>query len=260
MNTEQCTEITDNSTPLRQGDILYFPKKTEDEQFGVVVTGDCDIAQRKCRKIISYCTMTTATYYISNEILFDNYISKEISKLNDTVQKSVCKILDAENSNSFMPTLLEQENEYIRNLISDKSVYDKILLLKEMCNKSVFSFDDYKKLYNVNNKKEMDENTVKKVKEKLLSKLNSLPGDKYYITELPNQNDNFGYIVHLRYINTIKQEMIEKQTDLYRIGHLEAPYLYKLTQKLGAVFSDIGEPEKFEKNRSEINNILVKEL
>ena len=97
MDTEQCIEINDNSIPLRQGDILYFYNKTEDEQFGIVVTGDCDIAQHKCRGRISYCTMTTAKYYISTELLLDFCISQEINKLKESVLKQVCKLLNAEH-------------------------------------------------------------------------------------------------------------------------------------------------------------------
>ena len=90
--------------------------------------------------------------------------------------------------------------------------------------------------------------------------MNSLPGDKYYISELPNQNDSLGYIVHLRFINTILEEDIMQQRNLFRIGHLEAPYLYKLTQKLGAVFSDIGEPTEFENERKIINTFIMEEF
>ena len=260
MKTEQCTEITNNSTPLRQGDILYFYNKGEDEKFGIIVTGDCDIAQHKCRGRISYCTITTAKYYIATELLLDFCILPEINKLKENVLREVCKLLNAEKSNSFLSTLLDLEEDYLREQITDKKLIKKIILLKNMCNKTNFSLIDYKNLFQLNNNRDLDEDKLKKVKDKILSKLNSLPGDKYYISELPDQNDNFGYVVHLRYINIIPEEDIKKQNNLYRIGHLEAPYLYKLTQKLGAVFSDIGEPEEFEKNRTEINNYLIKEL
>ena len=260
MDTEQCTEITNNLTPLRQGDILYFYENQDDEKYGIVVTGDCDIAQHKCRGKISYCTITTAKYYIATELLFDFCILPEMNKLKENVLKGVCKLLNAEQSSTFLSTLLELEEDYLSAQISDKKLIENILLLKEMCNKTSFSLLDCKNIYIANNNRDIDEEKLQKDKNKILSKLNSLPGDKYYISELPNQNDNFGYVVHLRYINIISDEDIIKQNNLYRIGHLKAPYLYKLTQKLGAVFSDIGEPEEFEKNRTEINNILIKEL
>lgn len=260
MNTEQCTEIKNNLTPLRQGDILYFNENQDDEKYGIVVTGDCDIAQHKCRGKISYCTITTAKYYIETELLFDYCISQGINELKENVLTRVCKLLKAKQSNSFLSTLLGLEEEYLKTQINDNELVKKIMLLKEMWNKTRFSLDDYKNIYFANNNCDLEEGKLQKVKDKILSKLNSLPGDKYYITELPNQNDNFGYVVHLRYINLISEEDIKKQNHLYRIGHLEAPYLYKLTQKLGAVFSDIGEPEKFEKNRTELNYILITEL
>lgn len=260
MNTEQCTEITNNSTPLRQGDILYFYENQDDEKYGIVVTGDCDIAQHKCRGKISYCTITTAKYYIETELLFDFCILPEMNKLKENVLKGVCKLLNAKQSSSFISTLIELEEGYLNVQIPDKKLIEKILILKEMCSKTRFSLIDYKNIYLANNNSDLNEEKLQKDKNKILSKLNSLPGDKYYISELPNQNDNFGYVVHLRYINIISEEDIIKQNHLYRIGHLKAPYLYKLTQKLGAVFSDIGEPEEFEKNRTEINNILIKEL
>lgn len=261
MDTEQCTEITSNSTPLRQGDILLFKSKCESEKYGIVITGDCDIIQNKCRQIISYCTITTVKYYISTELLYDICISSEISKVEKNITKTVCKMLRAQESNTFLSTLLGRDNSDIKNLLNNnEKLVNKILQLKEIKSKMEFSLDDYKKLFKMNTDSDLGEEKITKVKDKILSKLNSLPGDKYYITEIPNQNDNFGYIVHLRLINTISQKEIENQTDLYRIGHLEAPYLYRLTQKLGAVFSDIGEPQLFEDSRTEINKMLCKEL
>lgn len=260
VNTEQCTEITDNSEKLRQGDILFFPNNSEDKKFGIIVTGDCDIAQNKCRRIISYCTITTVKYYISTELLFDTCISTEMAKLKNNVIKLVCRELKAEESSTFFYTLIRQTVEDLRSLLKDKKLIEKVILLKNICNKSIFSIEDYKSLFFANNNKDLDSERIEKIEQKILSKINSLPGDKYYINELPNQNDNLGYIVHLRFINTISQDDIENQKSLFRIGHLESPYLYKLTQKLGAVFSDIGEPENFEKNRCEINKMLIKEI
>lgn len=260
MNTEQCTEITDNSIPLRQGDILFFDQKAESERYGIVVTGDCDITQKKCRRIISYCTITTAKYYISSEVLYDLCIKKEINILNNYILKNVCKILGAKESDTIIITLLNQDDEYLRTLLKDNELVNKICLLRVVFKKKEFSLDDYKNLFIANNNRDLKKDEIEKIKEKILSKLNSLPGDKYYISELPDQTDDFGYIVHLRFINTIPQDDIEKQSHLYRIGHLESPYLYRLTQKLGAVFSDIGEPEKFEKNRAKINKQICEEL
>lgn len=261
MKTEQCSEIIDNSTPLRQGDILLFPCKMEDEKYGIVVTGDCDIAQKKCRRIISYCTITTVKYYIATEVMYDDFISKEITKLEDVVLKNVYRLLKAEKSETFLSVLLSLELAYLKDLLKNEDLIAKIEVLKSIKVKSKYSIEDCIDIYKINNNKNtITDEEVKKIKGKFLSKLNSLPGDKYYISEIPNQNDNYGYIVHLRFINTISQDDIEKQNNLYRIGHLEAPYLYKLTQKLGAVFSDIGEPEKFEKNKSEINKMLIEEL
>lgn len=259
MNTKQCTEITDNGMPLRQGDILFFSMKGDSEKYGIVVTGDCDIVQKKCHGIISYCTVTTAKHYIASEILLD-ICNPEIDKLKVAVTKSVCNLLSAENSNTFLTTLLSQNSDYLRNLIKDERLMEKILLLKDICSKSEFSLSDYKKLFFANNNKELDNEKLEKAKNRILSKLNSLPGDKYYISELPNQNDSLGYIVHLRFINTILEEDIMQQRNLFRIGHLEAPYLYKLTQKLGAVFSDIGEPTEFENERKIINTFIMEEF
>ncbi|MBE6351505.1 MAG: hypothetical protein E7060_00990 [Treponema bryantii] len=261
MDTEQCTEITNNSTPLRQGDILYFYENQDDEKYGIVVTGDCDIARKKCRRIISYCTITTAKFYLATEVMYDEFLSKEINKLEESVLKNVYRKLNAEKSETFLSTLLSLELDYLINLLKDKDLITKIEFLKSIKGKSVYSMADCINIYKMNtNKNTVTDEEIKKIKGKFLSKLGSLPGDKYYISEIPNQNDNYGYIVHLRFINTISQDDIANQNGLYRIGHLDAPYLYKLTQKLGAVFSDIGEPEEFEKNRTEINNILIKEL
>ena len=260
MNLEQCTEIINNSTPVRQGDILLFDQKPEGEKYGIIVTGDCDIFQKKCRGIISYCTITTVKHYISTELLPEIYILKEINRLKEIVLRGVCKILKADSSPTFLSTLLNQDESYLSNLINDQALLNKIYILKTIIKKTEFNLSDCSDIFRTINNRDIDDENRQKIKNKILSKLNSLPGDKYYISELPNQNDTYGYIVHLRLINTISLDDIEKQNYLYRIGHLESPYLYRLTQKLGAVFSDIGEPEDFERSKVEINKFICEDL
>ena len=207
MNTEQCTEITDNSTPLRQGDILFFPKRGENEKYGIVVTGDCDIAQKKCRRIISYCIITTAKYYIATELMYYDFILRESSKLEESVLKNVCSLLEAERSESFLSTLLSLEPSDLRNLLKDEeNLLRKIEILKSMKGKTEYSMTDYIDIYKINNN--VNDIDLEKIKSKFLSKLNSLPGDKYYITEIPNQNNNLGVDLYLPYIFSLSKSLL----------------------------------------------------
>lgn len=262
---EECSKIENSSSPIQQGDILIFPDNDDGSKYGIIVTGDCDIAQKKCRGVISYCNITTVKYFITHEFLKDNFIEKELKKLEENITKRTCKLLKAEMSSTFFYNIINLSTEKLHSLLNDDGdLLKKIDSYKEITEKKCFSFSDYRSLLRLNNclNDAQLEEKVKKAKETLKSKLNNLPGDKFFITELPDQNDNYGYIVHLRIIDSIKQSDIEDKFNksVYRIGHLTAPFLYRLTQQLGAVFSDIGLPSEYEKYRSNIADFLLEEM
>ena len=49
-----------------QGTVMKFDTEKEDEKIGIIVTGDCDIAQNKHGKYLSYCNIISLDSYIRN--------------------------------------------------------------------------------------------------------------------------------------------------------------------------------------------------
>lgn len=258
---DEVSEIKDSASQIRQGDILLFKNNDDSSKYGIVVTGDCDIVQKKCREIITYCVITSVKYFIFHEFLKDNCIDKELNKLKESIIKKSCAILKNKKSNSLFDNILDKLPKELESVFDDKNLIKKILVYKEFSTKASFSFSDYEEVLKVNDCEKIDEE-IQRSKKKLESKLNTLPGDKFFISELPGQNDNYGYIVHLRLINSVRQDEIEKKFDkaIYRIGHLNAPFLYRLTQQLGSVFSDIGLPGDYENNRNTITKFILENV
>ena len=73
--------------------------------------------------------------------------------------------------------------------------------------------------------------------------LNSLPDD--------DDDDTDGHVAYLRLLRELKDNAVALKSSAMsyeisheRIGHLKPPYIYRLTQQLGAVFSSIRLPEE----------------
>ena len=216
-NIGECSLITDETTDLRQGDIFYYTDKDENENYGIIITGDCDIDKNKCNNTISYCSIFTAKYHIQTKVLREK-INKQLSPLKDKI-------------------------------VSEIKIY------KELYNKEKYTFEDYAKVFRIMHGKDADISSLKKTigNEKLA-------GDLFFINEIP-QIDSKGFIVYLRYINTFPKDSFYRndsgEKKIFRIAHLNPPYIHSLTQHVGAMFSDIGLSNEFEKNKeTNMMNIL----
>jgi len=84
---------------LSQGDIIKFlqPKDPE-EEFGVIVTGDCDIENGKVTKQLSFC------YMMSLGIFFDRFyitplVQAGLNELKEKLRSGIKKNLKGLNEN-----------------------------------------------------------------------------------------------------------------------------------------------------------------
>jgi hypothetical protein len=67
--TIECDAVRKDA-PLHQGDIFEFlDKKNLWENFGIVITTDCDIARRKNSNVYSYCPIININKYFNNIFL-----------------------------------------------------------------------------------------------------------------------------------------------------------------------------------------------
>lgn len=260
---EECSAILTTDEAIQQGDILFFSDGKDCEKYGVVVTGDCDLAQGKFGDSISYCFILTLEEYINNFILSKKW-KKILEKEKECIKRELKTLFKIKEISEETFGLLEESEEQCKNYINDKHLFDLFCEYSADKKRGQIKYSDYEQ---VCQRIKQNPKTKYKFEEEIVSHiLKSLPGDKYYINDLPVPNRNaFGYIVNLRRIYGINPDEIARSSDwkdktAIRIGRLNAPFKQKLIQTLAQMFSDIGIPEKNEKFRNECLHNEIKEI
>ena len=242
----ECS-VFEPSDEIRQGTIIKFDTEKEDEKIGIIVTGDCDIAQNKHGKYLSYCNIISLDSYILNYFI-QKKCQKKIAEKLKCLKSQIQDSLHRELSDSAFRELLQYDKETLRKIISKNSLINEIIDLQPFCRKTEFSINDYITI--CNQKKKEFENEVK-----------NFPGDKFFIATIPDPEcETEGFVVNLRRIREIKREDISVRyfgstPSCFVLGKLNSPYKEKLAQALGCMFSDLGLPVDFENER---NNIISK--
>jgi hypothetical protein len=108
--------------------------------------------------------------------------------------------------------------------------------------------------------------TKEKLMADLASHLKDLPGDAMFLNSLMDDAEE-GYVVYLRLLVGLNDRQVATraaqrsfQITHERFTHLKSPYLYRLTQQLGSVFSAIGLPEEYEASRDSRAKTFLQEL
>lgn len=251
---DECYSLEDPQEPFQQGDILLFPGNKDCEKYGVIVTADCDLAQNKYGEFISYCSILTLQEYVEFYLLkkkFDTLLENEKSKLIKTFKTNLNVTVDE----VVLSDLLEKDKSELTKFIKDQKTLDAFLVYKSDSEKKKITYSDYVSISNyLNNSPKKLPAFIQDLESQILDKL---PGDKYFINDLPiRENSNFGYVVNLRRIKEIKAEEIALQylpnlNQTVRIGRLHSPLKQQLSQRLAAMFSDIGVPSENETFRKE---------
>lgn len=265
----ECTKIEDETIDLRQGDIFVYDEDGI-EAYGIIITGDCDITQNKCNGLITTCRLYSASYHIKNYILKEK-CQKQLLNLEQKLKSQLHEAADFDiNNDNFFSDIILLSPEELKTKI--KSDYKKIeelkynfSIYKKYTKEITFCMDDYKQIYLSMNKMS-DENWQKQldnIRNDIANSFKKLAGDLFYINKIPELDEN-GFVVHLRQISTFKKSLFfldeQKNKEMFRIAHLNTPYIHSLTQRVGAMFSDIGLSEEYESNRQEILTELVRNI
>lgn len=220
---------------LRQGDFIRFDGEDNPlRKFGIVVTADCDLEQRKHARSLTLvpvlCAASVLEYYL---------IPEDCEKKRSMIERYVFSELFIEKN---------QENEI------------KIAILRDMSSEKIAELGDAVKLGVDFALDKLSSISISRYKD-LMKKINSGPknldafkqqmrnrGDLFV---LPNTND-FGLKAGVAWMRHIWQvpisdiairtsEMGDKPGE--RMARLDSPYRYRLTQLMAQVFSDIGLPD-----------------
>jgi hypothetical protein len=264
---------------LVQGDILRLKDcdPVDRAEYGIVVTADCDLLHNKVRGIVSYVPLLRLETYVSN-VWGPDYVSRRVQKILEGV---IGRVRDAHKARETNQTLSEQAirdwlvrddaAEIASQLLgadADAKKQDKLVRVISTGREALL----YERRLSV---AETEMNYIHRLTaaattlfpdgkgnaKTILSALdgycNSLPGDVFFVSQLPNEGES-GYFALLRHIRQCELEDISLDAaerpgpipPARRIGTLRSPFIYALTKQMTNVFADIGLPTYHSKRLS----------
>ena len=260
------THIEDTEE-VRQGDIIrkINPGTGETERLGIVITADCDIAQKKAGERYTWLEILPMTDYIQGP-----WAETQLRKLAEKRSKAICEYLNNQ-IRKIEPALTPLTHDSLVQWLREKSA-DEILVsvtgqipaadgkaltdlqgfALTVCGKGNESaFERLKAAWtlfglHVNRQEECVRNAFKD---------GGGFQDYFVLPELPRHN-GIGFVVMLRSMWTImahdlycteQDARIHDQPDAFhRLGRLNDGIRFSITQKLAFLFSRIGMPKAFE--------------
>lgn len=246
MDSIVCKKF-DPDEEIRQGTVIKFVGKNLDESYGIIVTGNCDIANDKYGKFLSWCPIYSFEYYINN-FFIQAQCRKKVIKLKNSLKKELSSFFRVEQfDDNALDSFTARTEEDLKMAISNNELIKKILEASPF-----FHVDRF-------NRSHFDALKLK------LDDFSTLPGDKFFIDAIPDPSEEFknknGFIVDLRRIKEIEINSISKfyyygTTECVALAKVIAPYCQKMVQQLGCMFSDIGLPSEYEVKFKESKNTL----
>ena len=272
---EETTAIDDPREPIRQGDI--FTWRTPEppwKSHGVVVTADCDISKRKHAGIISYVPVLPLVEYWrlfslpkSIKQYVENTYFPQLQKRITALQRKNCgdfpRPLISEEIVDFITLSTPEEvaavleppppadSALIRQIsayqayafVTDSTPFDALVSLLADLRAAM-----------ANSPPRRD-----RVHEELRTSIDNLPGDAFFLSGLgfPAHVPSIAYLrfvreVPLEHLSVTSPTASEPDSVAYRIARLRPPFVYRVTQQLAHVFSDIGLPSSYETRRSQV--------
>jgi hypothetical protein len=271
----ECSPANDDQ-PLQQGDLFEWRAQSSDpyKKYGIIVTADCDLAQRKHFGVVSYVPILTLRDYWRLHVL-----PTRLDRILPPVLGQLTKIMRvAQQKLTAYPTPLSEAvvEEWIRSELTERiasvleinnaNIRKRLEQLAEGYVEGLNSKEtgDFHEQFDaiVSLRVSLGTNESKAtdaLREELTSNVESLPGDAFFLGALED-TDAKGFVAYLRFIRELDQSQVAiRFSDLQhpsvlarRTHRLRSPYMYRLTQQLGDVFSSIGLPEEYEAARRSI--------
>lgn len=220
---------------LRQGDLIVF-EGTENplHKVGIIVTADCDLEQRKHARLVTLVPVVDARTVLERYLLMEDCERKA-----DQIESYLFKVysVDARQERSTKLTIL-------RELCASSDVDEKDS--RKVAEHFIFGSSDFIAV----------ESYVK-----LMRDIGSAPKGKNALRDQIRKRGDLlmlpsikklgvaGHIAWLRHIWQVGVDDIALRTSEVlarpgeRLGRLESPFRYRLTQLMAQVFSDIGLPD-----------------
>ena len=273
------TQIEDTEE-VRQGDIIRkLNPKTGEATLGIVITADCDIAQRKASERYTWLEIVPMAAYIEGP-----WAEEQMRKLSEKRSKAICEYLNGQirkQQQGLAPLTHESLVKWLRSKTAEEilarvtgkvpTAEDKPLrdlqgfALTVSADKTESAFRRLKAawaLFGIEEKTQQDS---------VRSAFKDGGGfqDYFVLPELPRQT-GIGFVVMLRSMWTImapdlylteQDARIHDRPDAFhRLGRLNDGIRFSITQKLAFLFSRIGMPKTFESACETAAELMVEEF
>lgn len=263
----QAIEFVSSDKQIGQGDVLYWKDaKNPFEIAGIIVTGDCDIANTKHWGKLSVVPVISIDCYLEY-LLFPKMIADReeqmVNEFYSAVKHVTAKGKDGPSKDT-MDSMLGADK--ITDALSNN---EKIVFLHSAIRHSrriqqaQENKELLKKIVALLKTKGNEKDAIDYLRNTVQSHLKNSPGDVLMLPKI----DGLPFkpaIIWLRIIREISESDIalksseEKKGLAVRLWRLQPTLRHKMTQKLAQVFSDIGLPDDYEAEvASEIKNFVV---
>lgn len=270
-------DISD-SDEIRQGDIIRMCKDDTTTIFGVIVTADCDIAQKKAGDKYTWLEILPMKKYIEGpwaEVQLKKLLDKRIVGVCDTLNAKIKKL-----GEELTPLTPQSLSDWLKTSTSseileaiDPSLKSQLTLARQLDGLSIavnaksdliplsnlLKFCDFFDIPHEKQKDSANEDMKK----------NSGFQDYFVLPELP-KTEGVGFVVMLRSISTVtaadlymtaqEARINDKPNSFHRVGRLNDVIRFSITQKLAFLFSRIGLPTVFESSCMAAIDLAVDEL
>lgn len=260
-----------------QGDVFKVVNSdnelfTQDETLALIITADCDIANNKMGNYYSVLPIISAEKYLAHYWVA-GFFSKEYKKILDSLLLQLNKsgeICEGKYDPLTDETLDQWLNEEsLINIVESLNLRDNFKSLEEVDEKlgiiknvkDINCFIKYKRFCGSKDK------TILK---DIASALKSC-GEQYYFLPQIDLNNSFGSIIKLREIRPVhkKQLFLDETSErlsssptnnVIRIGRLSDYLRYSISQCFALLFSRIGLPTEFEKDKNDSIEVISQNI
>jgi len=268
----------DLSEPLRQGDVFRWIGATDAthpwKRYGIVVTADCDVALDKHRGALSYCPvliledflrlfwlpdeLSRQLEYLYGLVVIDlvGLKQKYASQYDQPIDGDVIKgWLERRRPEGIATDLQVPKGIEREALVSRLTICDRLERAPSLTTLAdQVSVLAIVKVAGINPSPDKVSAQQDKVWRDIAARIRRIAGDLFFLNELGHGTTG-GFVVYLRRIGEVSEKAIaidpltEKHgtsIEAVRISRIAPPFRYRLTQKLAAVFADIGLPDNYD--------------
>lgn len=245
--------IEDKVSPdshLRQGDLIAFQSDDRLRRFGLVVTADCDITQRKHARLVTLVPVVELVDIVECYLLLEL-----CERYREQIMKFVSKQFGVSVSLA-LPEDVEALCALIREMPTDPKARSAHLGAKILLHQvERLQADDFRMIM------EGAGLNIQKLSERLEQQVRS-KGDLLVLPSLRS----LGIPADIAWVRHIWQVPLKEivfrtsqvqPTNGQRVARLNSPYRYRLTQLMAQVFSDIGLPDLHREFATELNAVLA---